>query len=136
MKSKELKIKEAWITEIGEEKFKEVAGAIDDKGALNAWRFSPKSVGAIHIQIVDKGDKHYTYRPKSLQGIEDNNSWNRIDEVGLPSECGDVIVYDDGEQIDCFYWYNDECFTRTADPSIFVIPTHWRKKEQLPNPIY
>lgn len=26
------------------------------------------------------------WRPKSLAGIEDNNGWNRIDEVGLPKE--------------------------------------------------
>lgn len=81
MKNKGEVIKSAWIAEIGEEKYNELKHLIDKSGFAE-WNEAFKDCDLY-------SETEYTIskvRPMSIQGIETNNGWHRIDEVGLPSE--------------------------------------------------
>lgn len=77
---------------------------------------------------------HYV-RPKSLQGIENNNGWIKIEsEADLP-ERNDEQEY---------YWIHEgSIHEMRLDPCHYDKPkvilshySHWRKKEEIPHPIY
>ena len=105
MVQKEEVIKEAWIKTIGKDNFNSIT--IDEDGFLNFettkeyhfWintypckfvskNYNPFKKGEdCHIQNV-------SIRPKSLQGIEKNNGWIKIEsEKDLPKENCDVFAY-------------------------------------------
>lgn len=93
MNAKAIKIREAWIAEIGEEKYESLNRNIDCDG----WGIYP------HIQCheVNYTDSDWEskdslhIRPKSLQGIETNNGWHRPEnDLDIPeSETG---LYESG----------------------------------------
>lgn len=71
----------------------------------------------------------YKIRPKSLKGIEHNNGWNKISEIGLP-EPEETIIWlrDEGEppvvasMLDSDF-YGIDYFTHWR-PYFFLVPLH------------
>lgn len=98
MTAKEQKIKDAWIAEIGEEEYNYIKDDINDNGYYLYF----ENLKELETRKYDEFSycTHNRYktkkRPKSLQGIENNNGWNRIDEVGLPSETDKYWVMRNG----------------------------------------
>lgn len=109
MTAKEQKIKDAWIAEIGEENWNQLY-LVDDNGFSN-WTcrrlMPPAKWDNLYSRIYNPNNRKNTtgndliYRPLSLQGIEDNRGWNRIDEVGLPNG-HEVYFISDGNRVDVF----------------------------------
>jgi hypothetical protein len=91
--TKEEKIREAWINTIGEENYNSVLknGEFKDYG----WR-KVKSIPMFTEDVYDvlKYSKiMFSIRPKSLQGIENNNGWIKIEsEEDLPEQGGSYYV--------------------------------------------
>jgi hypothetical protein len=68
------------------------------------------------------------YRPKSLNGINDNNGWTKINSRNdLPKQEGMYLFFTINNRMVELYHY--------ADISIGGV-THWRPIIQLPNPLY
>lgn len=140
MTAKEQKIKDAWIAEIGEKQYNDVKEHIGDNGIFYAADTSKvseelyDSMTPFFDNMDDLGD--YDFVPKSLRNIENNNGWNRIDEVGLPSEDGRYIL----GSFDSIGIFNIRVSDVSLETCLSLIEyesrTHWRKKEQLPNPVY
>lgn len=108
MKTKEEVIKEAW-------------SLIPDMeyDNIHYWSIKVLRIESIDDELFDKSyigtyreENHqwksyelYKIRPKSLQGIEDNNGWIRIEsEEDLPNESGDYWVYDVNRSIDIRFY--------------------------------
>lgn len=91
MKNKAEVIKEAWIAEIGEESYELANEHINSNGYYItdyvAHDYQSMDLEPIDLDMIDNG-----FRPKSLQGIETNNGWHGIDEVGLPNEEGGYVA--------------------------------------------
>ena len=75
----------------------------------------------------------YSYRPKSLQGIENNNGWIKIEsEKDLPKEKGLKCLFL------CIHG-NTTCVSDDVleDPKWFANKySHWRLKDEIKDPIY
>ncbi|AIM38289.1 hypothetical protein KO02_17555 [Sphingobacterium sp. ML3W] len=70
----------------------------------------------------------FTYRPKSLKGLENNNGWNCINDCPIPNDVSNdnlVLYFSDGSTRK----FNEEY-------SIFEYVTHWRIVEDLPKPMF
>lgn len=90
-----------------------------------------------HIPLENDTIDRDFYRPKSLQGIENNNGWIRIEsEEDLPKESGwfevennnpDVIFYTSSFAVDL-----DDLIELYEDGSI----THYKRAERSEKPIY
>jgi len=98
MKSKEEVIKEKWIEIIGKEKYNSLMGKIDCDG----WYFK-YLYDFVDTSGMDLKNQYFdgingrtlidTYRPKSLQGIDDNFGWISINsEKDLPNT--EQLTYD------------------------------------------
>lgn len=79
-------------------------------------------------------------RPKSLQGIEHNNGWIKINsESDLPEQGGEYIVFRMNKKSKATYCKKDRwiipenCYPKTTFQHGI---THYREKEIIPNPIY
>lgn len=83
MKNKAEAIKAAWIAEIGEEKYNEVKDKIREDGFMPLYK--NKTPLPNHEEAYDE-EVGWCVAPKGMSKIIRNNGWNRIDEVGLPSE--------------------------------------------------
>ena len=106
--NKQKAIREAWIELIGEENFKYISQFLNENGFTNRgkyhWLKSTFSENFIkdnfYVTVEIENDR--LFRPKSLQGIENNNGWISIlSESDLPSE-------------DCFI----ECISNRKNPDI------------------
>lgn len=111
--------------------------------ALNnfGWIFRRDSIkrnGGLDDSIEMEHHLIYT-RPKSLQGIENNNGWIRIDsEDDLPNEKGDYWVIWDGKIV-IQYWHssdNSYADTQKQNSDWMKIVTHYRPIEKPKPPIY
>jgi hypothetical protein len=87
-----------------EDKIKEVLGDLainaDENGWFNSSVFSPIDLGLQSSQIENglNDFKLGKWRPKSLQGIEDNNGWIKISEKeDLPEN-----------ESDCWFIHNEQ----------------------------
>lgn len=87
MQSKEGIIKEAWGAFNGPSTFEENKSFIDENGYMTLWNFL-RNIGNIRKGLQrKKGISDDFIRPKSLQGIENNNNWINIEsEVDLPND--------------------------------------------------
>ena len=125
-----------------EEKIKEAYGGLIDLSVLdeNGWAiygcedFSESGIEPFgeyetknHIAGV------YNWRPKSLQGIENNNDWVKIEsEEDLPKEKGLKCLFL------CIHgnttYISDDVL---EDPKWFATKySHWRLKDEIKYPIY
>ncbi len=93
----------------------------------------------VYVDVYEDDDNYVrVYRPKSLQGIESNNGWIRIEsEEDLPKESGDYWVYETNGAIGIrFYmsvpqkWGNHEMEVKNPQVS------HWQPIVKPEKPIY
>lgn len=85
--SKEQVIKQAWVKAVGVDRYENLKEELILNGFLH---FQPYALKNTDVKIIDGLS---FYRPKSLQGIENNNGWIKIEsEDDLPKE-----------DMDCFY---------------------------------
>ena len=86
--------------------------------------------GGIDIKIIDEVQ---FVRPKSLQGIEHNNNWIKIEsEADLPKEDCKLHVYPNYLGMDIFFFYNDEL----SRDELITNHTHYQQIEKPKPPIY
>lgn len=83
---KEEKIKEAWG-----EYYEGIRNRLDEQGWYNYFSLTNKIMKEKYHQFnnldLDEHNELYLLRPKSLQGIENNNGWIKIEsEEDLPKE--------------------------------------------------
>jgi hypothetical protein len=106
--SKEEKIKEAWVKLIGEEEFNNLKIDIDLLGWLKVserdyhYKYNTSLVGDFNgkgynpmqkIKDYEANPTPYFVRPKSLEGIEKNNGWIKIEsESDLPNKTNDYWI--------------------------------------------
>lgn len=122
--TKQEKIKEAWGVHFGYD--------IDELG----WRES--NVGRLgwdidYFEIIQKDDYLFLIRPKSLQGIEDNNGWIKIEsEDDLPKDNGNYWVVIQGHKYPISVWYENTSNYHAA----WVNFTHYQLIIKPKPPIY
>jgi hypothetical protein len=105
--SKEEKIKQAWINIVGEKNYNFIKQFLSENGFTNRGKYHwlinnfSKEYIKDNFYVTIEIDNDKLFRPKSLQGIENNNGWIKIEsESDLPSE-----------DIDChFITHNKEIF--------------------------
>lgn len=118
-----------------EEKIQESYGIfynphIDENGWFDMAYFTDVNIGDAQWNEWDK--KQTTIRPKSLQGIENNNGWIKIESESDLPEYGyyEVIERKSGNQ------------SRATLDNDFGIKmnlkhySHYQKIKEIPNPIY
>lgn len=134
---KEAAIRKAWIAEIGEEKYNKVKRKINVNGYLDENTLDAISKSLKYRMDIEESEWYEFfyrpdsfYRPYAIEGVEDNNGWHRVDEVGFPSEEGDYVFVIWGAQTDWRWRYEHQHFVSQ------IGITHWRKKETYPDPIY
>lgn len=139
-----------------EEKVKEAWGELNDEINENGWLyFGYACNGWDDVEnwlednnlISDESYYHMTYdecdngdlicvqiRPKSLQGIEDNNSWVKIEsEEDLPNTHIDVVLYDTINNITFGFWDNLQMCFKDRFGQEYKNATHYKPIEK-PNP--
>jgi len=137
MNAKQLKIKEAWIAEIGEEGYKDISDYINPVDGYCLGYFTYMYLNPMAYQRLRSEGEVIAYRPKSIKNIELNNLWNRIEE-GLPDEVTNCYLRKDGLTFYPFLYlptanqFEGEDGTR-YDPDEF---THWQKIIEPIPPIY
>lgn len=116
-------IKKAW----GGENWSILSNRIDKKGWCH--------VDFIHDPVSSKDCefRNQLFRPKSLQGIEENNGWTRIEPDGsnLPVEDGTYRWVDKAGEIVNNYYRNDPQYKSYGD-----YYTHYKLIIPEPKPIY
>lgn len=121
--TKEEKIKQAYG--INYDNFKNV---IDEQGWNQKRIFNYQDLDHKNFDYKETGHGIYISRPKSLQGIENNNGWNKISEVGYPKD----------ESVNYHVLHID--FPEVQEISLMQEVdkrfTHWRRIETPINPIY
>lgn len=140
MKTKEEIIGEAWVSEIGEEKYNEVKHLIDEEGYLDNSGDPYLKMGDFKEQnTVDYYDNEIL-RPKSLNNVSTNNGWIIIDNTSAPKETDkywvvrngviDVGVYNKG--VDKWLCTGQYYFATQGDLKI----THYQPIIKPQPPIY
>jgi len=140
---KEIKIKEAY----GEhwDKVKSYV-CLEDGWCSDKWPFMDPSSSCPVISGIEKDSEYkraddgermvdyFTWRPTSLQGIEDNNGWLHIEsEKDLPKEdCSCVVIFDNGEIDVQRFFVNYKDFANT--PYKYI--THYQVVKLPQPPIY
>jgi hypothetical protein len=126
--TKEEKIQEAWGIHY--------ASDIDNNGYRTYKEFEKSRLGQWEDNLVDKGfneiSKNYWVRPFSLQGIENNNGWIKIEsEDDLPKENGIYWVMKKG------YTYPTIDSKHPDDNSFWIAQfTHYQQIIKPNLPIY
>lgn len=127
-------IKYLWSAMVGEENYPLLR--LDENGWAN-WRckkFTPKAYwDSLSSKMksnstgVINGDSLF-YRPKSLNGIEDNNGWHRIETTeDLPKIPDTYLFIVDGRQVQ--QWCEDGL-------SFSKLHTHWREMPIIRMPLW
>ncbi|MFC3353726.1 hypothetical protein [Sphingobacterium zeae] len=133
MKSKQEVIQEAWVSAIGVERYESIKNELVLDGFLH---FQPSSLKETDTKIIDGLP---FYRPKSLQGLEDNNGWIRIEsEADLPRQENTLwLKYEDGSTVLGYYCIFSYRF-KTVHGKIFDDdkPTHYQPIIKPEAPIY
>ena len=130
--TKEEKIKEAWgenWSKISKENQKK---ALNNNGFVSQY-FED-------LLTIDKRErKLFEIRPKSLQGIETNNGWIKIEsEDDLPKDENIVEfwVYDDEEIVSAKFMYESKRWYHDVNLNLRLFPTHYQPIEKPKPPIY
>lgn len=132
-----------------EEKIAEAYGehyyAVKDHMLLNGWvrnkvisrnttngmeydnfGYNLSDVDSIHFS----GDGAFSWRLKSLRGIDNNNGWTKSKDQ-LPEKSGVYEVFWKLEKVKMFF--NGSKFIRNE---IYKEPSHWRAIIESPDPLY
>lgn len=122
-----------------EEKIKEAYGFINEWICGNGWAsyFTDEGwEGGVEpfgeYDIRNKTDDYFEWRPKSLQGIENNNGWIKIEsEADLPKEDGFYYVVDSetGNITDRFFSCDDNGY-------FYAFSSHYQPIQKPKPPIY
>lgn len=134
MERKQNAIKFAWENLVGYENVGKLR--IDENGWCNhqCRQYMPKqffenlSSKLRPFKTKEPSGMDLLYRPKSLNGIENNNGWNRIDNVkDLPETVGNYTFLVDGREV--LGWHE----VGVMFPKNY---THWRNYTEFPRPLY
>lgn len=90
-------------------------------------------MNASSIEFDYQGMPVFLLRPKSLQGIETNNGWTKVKELGNPDKSGVYWCIDEDFQKEVKMFFNGSSFLFNG---IIQDPTHWRVVVEFPNPLY
>jgi hypothetical protein len=97
--SKEEKIKEAWINIVGEKNYNFIKQFLSENGFTNRGKYHwlinnfSKEYIKDNFYVTIEIDNDKLFRPKSLQGIENNRGWIKIEsESDLPTCDGEYFV--------------------------------------------
>lgn len=126
--------KEKAIREAYGEHWEQCKYKIDSDGWLECHELKPSLRMISDLLLEGKVNNPYKFRPKSLQGIETNNGWTRIEsEADLPTETKSYhVMYKDGSIIQHHFSTKSD-FDRILFLEEF---THWQEI-LIPNqPIY
>ena len=98
------------------------------------WYFKGKTAtGEMTVSVSVIGNKP-CIRPLTLNFLETNNNWYRVDEK-LPEHGESVMCFDEGEVYrDCVYYKSVDRFIDNQSEQIN--PSHWRYDPLPPDPIY
>lgn len=129
-------IKRLWCQLISVQDFDELR--IDENGWCD-WRcrqYMDSKIWPVLISKLKQGRSRMSngadllYRPMSLNGIENNNGWNRIDNPSdLPQSSGMYIFLVDKKEFNL--WYESGIGMSLPKSS-----THWREIIDTPIPLY
>ena len=105
----------------------------------NGWSVKRKGIGfeklkkQIELQY-NQSHNAYAFRPKLLQGIENNNGWIKIEnEKDLPKEDCDCMLYFSDSEIRCDrFLFNHKNFRTTH----YRYVTHYKPIKKPQPPIY
>ena len=131
--TKEDVIKKAWG-----EYYEDYKKYIDKNGLLSDRFLTNKQCKTLNddflsIEIYSPDKGYYFYRPKSLQGIEDNNGWIRIEsEDDLPKDKCVLLVYPEFDDQYTFLYNND----KESKETLIENHTHYQPIEKPKPPIF
>ena len=91
---------------------------------------------AFDYDIKNQNDEYYDWRPKSLSGIETNNGWHRIDEVGLPKDYGDFWLKTNDDILPAYFTLHRSCFATVDEDLENSSITHYQPIQNPDSPIY
>lgn len=119
--------KQEKIQEVYGEYWEQVEKYIDENGWVESCDFLPCNSNLI-CDEEKRNSEYFFSRPKSLSGIENNNGWNKISEVGYPT---DETVNYHVLHID-FQEVQEIALMQEVDKRF----THWKIIPNPINPIY
>ncbi|MDM1042155.1 MULTISPECIES: hypothetical protein [Empedobacter] len=134
--TKKEKIKDAWG-----DYYLDVKEQIDEYGLVSEKFLTNNQCKTLNddlsIEIYSPNEGYYFYRPNSLQGIETNNGWIKIEsEDDLPKYIVDCwIIYKDKI---CLSLYQSKHFVLKSEFSLlpFNLISHYQPIERPKPPIY
>lgn len=89
------------------------------------------------LDLLKLTNSVHSIRPKSLQGIETNNGWIKIEsEDDLPKHKGDYFVYTRNKEIETVYADGDISLMEHTSKSWIRNFTHYQPIEKPKPPIY
>jgi hypothetical protein len=138
----ENKTKEEVIKEAYSEYWDKVKSYVDENGFVKYGDIRNETIGFkdSDIEITDYNFNidFEVWRPKSLKGIESNNSWHKIEsENDLPKEdCNCWIVTESYSTCLALFLSDTKRFWELADLDFRLIPTHYKILEEPKPPLY
>jgi len=136
--SKEEKIKEAWINIVGEKNYNFIKQFLSENGFTNRGKYHwlinnfSKEYIKDNFYVTIEIDNDKLFRPKSLEGIEKNNGWIKIEsESDLPSEFEKYWIIDksDGKMY-------QRHFDASTKGFFLEYSTHYQPITKPQSPIY
>lgn len=129
--TKQEKIKETYG-----EHWEAVKNMADDNGFVNGYVHFDGVCGFKKYETEDNGSG---WRPKSLQGIENNNGWIKIEsESDLPTIGDDMEFYVilDGEMLRAFFMEDSKRWYEITNLNLKLFPSHYQPIVKPQPPLY
>ena len=134
--TKEEKIKEAYIEVFGEKRIRSIMNYVyKENGFIEGFVLLDLKLDVKNEKLERKfNGVVYSYRPKSLQGIENNNGWIKIEsEKDLPKEKGLKCLFLNKNNMHTTYISDDVLYDSDW---FFRRYTHWKIKNEFKYPLY
>ena len=134
--TKEEKIKEAYIEVFGEKRIRSIMNYVyKENGFIEGFVLLDLKLDIKNEKLERKfNGVVYSYRPKSLQGIENNNGWIKIEsEKDLPKEKGLKCLFLNKNNMHTTYISDDVLYDSDW---FFRRYTHWKIKNEFKYPLY
>lgn len=134
MTDRELKIKEAYG-----EHWDKVKNYIDSDGWLETYDYVITDTMFDFLKLQVKLNNAYKFRPNSLNGIDTNNRWIKIEsEDDLPKDIIDCFVMKDGLIFYPLVFRTDLQQFQSVDESCYDWQdiSHWQPLKEPLKPIY